>query len=157
MNRVWQAYFGTGLVKTLNDFGSQGEWPSHPELLDWLATEFVRRNWSLKQMHRLIVTSATYRQSSNARPDVDQRDPDNALLARQKRLRLPAELIRDSALYASGLLNTAIGGRSVRPPLPKGVAELGYSNSVKWNETDASSRLGFERTTAVSTEPCISA
>src|SRR5215510_3404347 len=95
----------------------------------------MQRGWSMKQMVRLMVTSATYRQSSNARPDVDSKDPQNTLLARQSRLRLPAELIRDQALYAAGLLDLRIGGRSVRPPQPKGVAELSYGGSVKWEES----------------------
>ena len=105
VNRIWQAYFGQGLVETENDFGTQGTPPTHPELLDWLATEFVAQGWSLKAMHRLIVTSATYRQSSRvpARPGPES-TPDNRLLARQSRLRLDAEVIRDAALAASGLL-----------------------------------------------------
>jgi mono/diheme cytochrome c family protein len=125
MNRVWQAYFGRGVVETENDFGAQGAEPSHPELLDWLATEFIARGWSLKAMHRLIVTSATYRQSSHARPDLAVSDPNNRLLARQSRLRLDAEAIRDAALAASGLLTRTIGGPGVFPPQPDGVMTLG--------------------------------
>jgi hypothetical protein len=121
MNRVWQAYFGLGLVETENDFGTQGTPPTHPELLDYLASEFVARKWSLKEMHRLIVTSATYRQSSRVRPDLATADPRNRLLARQSRLRLDAEVIRDSALAASGLLTPTVGGPSVFPPQPPGV------------------------------------
>jgi mono/diheme cytochrome c family protein len=121
VNRLWQAYFGLGLVETENDFGTQGQPPSHPELLDWLASEFVARKWSLKAMHRLIVTSATYRQSSRARPELQTVDARNRLLARQNRLRLDAEVVRDMALKASGLLNPTIGGPSVYPPQPKGV------------------------------------
>jgi mono/diheme cytochrome c family protein len=121
VNRLWQAYFGLGLVETENDFGTQGQPPSHPELLDWLASEFVAQKWSLKAMHRLIVTSATYRQSSRARPDLLTVDPRNRLLARQNRLRLDAEVVRDVALTASGLLNPAVGGPSVYPPQPQGV------------------------------------
>ncbi|MBX5496239.1 MAG: DUF1553 domain-containing protein, partial [Bryobacteraceae bacterium] len=153
VNRAWQEFFGKGLVRTSEDFGTQGERPSHPELLDWLTAEFMERGWSLKQLHRLIVTSATYRQSSAIRKDLLERDPDNTLLARQSRLRLQAELIRDSALFVSGLLNTEIGGRSVRPPLPPGVAELGYANSVKWEESQGPARyrrglyIHFQRTT----------
>jgi hypothetical protein len=109
VNRVWQQYFGLGLVETENDFGSQGLPPSHPELLDWLATEFTARGWSLKALHRLIVTSATYRQSSHAREDLALVDPLNRLLARQQRLRLDAELVRDAALTASGLLVPRLG------------------------------------------------
>ena len=98
VNRIWQAYFGRGLVETENDFGTQGSPPSHPELLDWLACELMDRGWSLKAIHRLIVTSATYRQASRARPEGQAIDPDNRLLWRQARLRLDAELIRDAAL-----------------------------------------------------------
>jgi Protein of unknown function (DUF1553)/Protein of unknown function (DUF1549) len=116
VNRVWQAYFGTGLVDTSEDLGTQSEPPSHPELLDWLAVEFMERGWSLKQLHRLIVTSATYRQSSAAKPQAA--DPMNRLLARAPRLRVEGEVVRDLALAASGLLNQRIGGRSVYPPLP---------------------------------------
>src|SRR5439155_7453530 len=96
VNRLWQPYFGVGLVETENDFGKQGAPPTHPQLLDWLATEFVARGWSQKAIHRLIVTSAAYRQSSRHRPDLEERDPYNRLLARQARVRLDAEIIRDS-------------------------------------------------------------
>jgi hypothetical protein len=121
VNRLWQAYFGLGLVETENDFGVQGTPPSHPELLDWLASEFVERGWSLKSMHKLIVCSATYRQASKARPELADVDSRNRLLARQNRLRLEAEAVRDAALTASGLLNPAVGGPSVFPPQPPGV------------------------------------
>jgi hypothetical protein len=121
VNRLWQHYFGLGLVETDNDFGTQGTPPSHPELLDWLATEFVRQGWSLKAMHRLIVTSATYRQSSKARPELTAVDARNRLLARQVRLRLEAEFVRDTALAASGVLSRKIGGPSVFPPQPEGI------------------------------------
>ncbi len=121
VNRVWQHYFGLGLVETDNDFGTQGAPPSHPELLDWLATEFLRRGWSLKAMHRLIVTSATYRQSSKARPDLTTVDARNRLLARQVRLRLEAEFVRDVALEASGLLSHKVGGPGIFPPQPDGL------------------------------------
>ncbi len=153
VNRMWQEFFGIGLVRTSEDFGTQGEAPTHPELLDWLAAEFVDSGWSMKQMHRLIVTSAAYRQSSHARKELESRDPENRLIARQSRLRLPAELVRDAALSVSGLLNPEIGGRSVKPPQPKGVAELGYANSVKWVESkgaDAYRRglyIHYQRTT----------
>jgi hypothetical protein len=125
VNRLWQAYFGKGLVETENDFGTQGTPPSHPELLDWLATEFIARGWSLKAMHRLIVTSKTYRQSSRTRPDLEHVDPTNRLLARQSRLRLDAEMIRDAALAASGLFSPKVGGPGVYPPQPDGVLALG--------------------------------
>src|SRR5262249_59683630 len=104
---------GEGIVRTLQDFGYQGEPPSHPELLDWLAVEFVKRGWSMKQMHRLIVLSATYRQSSWVTPGLQARDPENRLLARGPRFRLEAELIRDTALRSAGLLSQKVGGPSV--------------------------------------------
>jgi hypothetical protein len=121
VNRFWQLYFGVGLVKSVEDFGSQGEWPSHPELLDWLATEFVRSGWDMKAMHKLIVTSATYRQSANASPELLQKDPENRLLGRASRFRLPAEVIRDQALAISGLLVERLGGPSVKPYQPAGL------------------------------------
>jgi hypothetical protein len=123
VNRFWQSYFGHGIVKTQEDFGVQGELPVHPELLDWLATEFVRSGWDIRAMQRLIVTSATYRQESKVTPALVDRDPENRLLARGPRLRLPAEMIRDTALAASGLLNPAIGGPSVLPYQPEGLWE----------------------------------
>jgi hypothetical protein len=123
VNRYWQAYFGYGIVKTQEDFGVQGELPVQPELLDWLATEFVRTGWDVRAMQRLIVTSATYRQSSKVTAGLRERDPENRLLARGPRLRLPAEMIRDTALASSGLLNPAIGGPSVMPYQPKGIWE----------------------------------
>jgi hypothetical protein len=123
VNRYWQDYFGIGLVKTSEDFGSQGEPPSNPELLDWLATEFIRTRWDVKAMQRLIVTSATYRQSSKGTPEMEERDPENRMLARGPRVRLPAEEVRDNALAISGLLNDKIGGPSVYPYQPKGIWE----------------------------------
>ena len=139
MNRDWSAFFGRGLVPTIGDFGFQGAAPSHPELLDWLALEFVKRGWSVKQMHRLILTSATYRQTSAATPDRLARDPGNQLLARGPRFRLEAEVIRDSALLASGLLVEKIGGPSVRPPQPEGVTETAYG-SPKWTPSTGPDR-----------------
>ncbi|MBI3862165.1 MAG: PSD1 domain-containing protein [Planctomycetia bacterium] len=152
MNRVWQKYFGRGIVDTENDFGTQGTPPTHPELLDWLAAEFVTASpplskgraegvaphaefsgaWSLKRMHRLIVTSATYRQSSNHRTDLEEVDAANRLYARQSRLRLDAEIIRDVALAAGGLLNPTLGGPSVYPPQPDGVFEF-TQDKKPWN------------------------
>jgi len=123
VNRFWQNYFGMGLVKTAEDFGSQGEPPSHPELLDWLATEFVRNGWDIKAMQRLIVTSATYRQSSRVTKELVERDPENRLLARGARFRLPAETVRDNALSIGGLLDSRVGGPSVYPYQPKGLWE----------------------------------
>jgi hypothetical protein len=120
-NRVWQVYFGTGFVETENDFGTQGSPPTHPELLDWMALQIAKDGYSLKQLHRLIVTSATYRQSSRHRADLETVDARNRLLARQSRLRLEAELLRDRSLAASGLLDRTIGGPSVFPSQPTGV------------------------------------
>ncbi len=121
VNREWQRFFGTGLVKTSEDFGIQGERPSHPDLLNWLATEFVRADWDLKRLHRLIVTSATYRQASAATPELVRLDPENRLLARGPRFRLTAESVRDVALAASGLLQQRLGGPSVKPYQPDGL------------------------------------
>jgi hypothetical protein len=121
VNRLWQLYFGTGLVATVEDFGTQGEYPAHPQLLDWLATEFVRTGWDVKRLHKLIVTSATYRQSSRVPKTVPARDPDNRLLSRFPRYRLSAEMIRDQALLASGLLVEQTGGPSVKPYQPAGL------------------------------------
>ncbi|MDX2266807.1 MAG: PSD1 and planctomycete cytochrome C domain-containing protein [Bryobacter sp.] len=152
VNRFWQEFFGRGLVKTSEDFGTQGDKPSHPELLDWLARGFRAKGWSVKQLHKLIVTSATYRQSSQHRADAAAIDADNALLSRQLRKRLTAEGIRDSALAVSGLLNTTVGGPSVKPPQPKGVAELVYANSAKWVDAEGPERyrrglyIHFQRT-----------
>jgi hypothetical protein len=123
VNRYWQQFFGTGIVKTAEDFGSQGEWPSHPDLLDWLATEFIRSGWNVKEMHKLIVMSGTYRQSSKVNPELLAKDPENRLLARGPRFRLDAESIRDSLLFISGLLVERDGGKSVKPPQPEGVWE----------------------------------
>jgi mono/diheme cytochrome c family protein len=140
VNRMWQDYFGAGLVRSADNFGTQGLRPSHPELLDWLAREFIARGWSVKQMHRLIVTSSTYRQSSNVRQELLSRDPDNSLLSRQSRLRLPGELIRDSSLAVSGLLDPQVGGKSIRPPLPAGVTMLGYADGIQWEESTGKDR-----------------
>jgi hypothetical protein len=138
-NRVWQAYFGRGLVETENDFGSQGTSPSHPELLDWLAVEFVERGWSLKALHRTIVLTRAYRRDSANRADLHEKDPDNRLLARQTRLRLDAELVRDSALVASGLLTHKVGGPPVYPLIPDGVMSLGQVKRV-WNTSQGPDR-----------------
>jgi hypothetical protein len=133
VNRYWQMLFGTGIVKTVEDFGAQGDWPGHPNLLDWLAVEFMEPSasrerkrpeaWDLKRLLKLIVTSATYRQSSRVPPALLQRDPDNRLLARGPRFRLSADMIRDQALFASGLLVEQLGGPSVRPYQPAGLAK----------------------------------
>ncbi len=125
MNRVWQQYFGRGIVETENDFGTMGAAPTHPELLDWLATEFIAQKWSLKAMHRAIVMSQTYRQSSAMRADLKEKDANNYLLARQRRMRVDAEIVRDLCLSASGLLAPKVGGPPVYPPIPEGVMSLG--------------------------------
>ncbi len=126
MNRMWCTYFGRGIVNTIDDFGIMGDKPSHPELLDYLATQLPRQHWSMKAMHKMIVMSATYRQSSVITPDLQQRDPLNILLARGPRFRVDAENVRDVALAASGLLNDKIGGPSVFPPQPDGITDLSY-------------------------------
>jgi len=144
VNRHWAAFFGRGIVRTLEDFGYQGSAPTHPELLDWLAAEFVTPSdsgtaWSMKRLHRMIVTSATYRQASRLSPTLAERDPENALLARGPRFRLEAELIRDACLKASGLLSEMLGGPSVFPPQPESVTEAAYG-SYKWTASSGADR-----------------
>jgi hypothetical protein len=135
VNRYWQMYFGHGIVKTAEDFGSQGEPPVHPELLDWLATEFIRTGWDVRAMQRLIVTSATYRQSSKVTPELVEKDPENRLLQRGPRFRLPAEMVRDSALAVSGLLNDRVGGPGVSPYQPQGLwEELAFGDGFSAQE-----------------------
>lgn len=131
MNRIWARYFGRGLVETSEEFGAQGDLPTHPDLLDWLATELVAQNWSLKKLHRAIVMSATYRQASRVSPELAERDPFNRLYARGPRFRLDAEMVRDNALAISGLLQRKVGGPSVFPYQPEGVWFNPYS-SDKW-------------------------
>ena len=131
VNRAWRAFFGAGLVDTSADFGTQSNPPSHPELLDWLAVEFMSGGWSLKKLHRLIVSSAAYRQSSRVEPDLLRRDPENRLLSRGPRFRVDAETVRDIMLRASGLLTTRVGGPSVYPPQPEAVTALAYGRA-KW-------------------------
>jgi hypothetical protein len=130
VNRLWALCFGTGIVATANDFGSQGELPSHPELLDWLATEFIARGWDIKAMLRLMVTSSAYRQSSRITPELAEHDPQNRVLARGPRQRLPAEMIRDNALAVAGLLQEQVGGPSVHPYHPAGLWE-----EMAWSES----------------------
>jgi hypothetical protein len=133
VNRFWQMFFSNGLVKTVEDFGAQGERPSHPELLDWLAVEFQQNGWNVKALLKTIVMSSTYRQSSRLTPELLQRDPENRLLARGPRVRLAAEMIRDQALFASGLLVEELGGPSVRPYQPEGLyKDLLFSNMTKY-------------------------
>jgi hypothetical protein len=151
-NRLWQGHFGRGLVSTGEDFGVQGERPSHPALLDWLASELRERGWRWKHFHRLVVMSATYRQSSRARPELVQRDPYNTWLAKQNRIRVEAEIVRDLGLCVSGLLYPRTGGPSVRPPQPEGISEVTYSNSANWQESTGPDRyrrgmyVWFQRT-----------
>ncbi|PYI86617.1 MAG: hypothetical protein DME26_08725, partial [Verrucomicrobia bacterium] len=134
VNRYWQMFFGRGIVVTAEDFGSQGQWPTHPELLDWLAKHFMAADWDLKALHKLIVMSATYRQSSPAGPELLARDPDNKLLARGPKNRLTAEMLRDGALAAADLLAGKVGGPSVKPYQPEGLWE---EKSAGWKyETD---------------------
>lgn len=141
VNRVWQTYFGTGLCSTSEDLGSQAETPSHPELLDWLAVEFMDKGWSLKQLHRLIVTSATYRQSSTVSKAGASKDPYNRLLGRGARFRVDGEIVRDIALAASGLLDAKVGGPSVCPPAPDFLFQPPVSYGPKvWNEATDSNR-----------------
>lgn len=141
VNRQWQAFFGRGIVSSLDDFGYQSEHPTHPELLDWLAVEFANQGWSMKKLHRLIVTSATYKQSSRTTPELAEKDPNNLLLARGPRFRLDAELIRDSALKASGVLSAKMGGPGVFPPQPASVTTEGaYEGGFQWRVSQGEDR-----------------
>jgi len=135
VNRLWKHHFGRGLVTTVEDFGSQGSLPTHPELLDWLAGWFMDHDWNVKALHKLIVTSATYRQSSLATPELLARDPDNELLARGPKQRLTAEQLRDQALFVSGLLNNTIGGPSVKPYQPAGLWEEAGTGKIYKQDT----------------------
>ena len=132
VNRQWAAFFGRGIVRTLQDFGYQGEMPSNQQLLDWLAVEFMKEGWSFKKLDRLIVTSAAYRQSSAVTPELLARDPENVLISRGPRFRMEAEMIRDSALASSGLISPKIGGPSVFPPQPASVTSEGAYGALKW-------------------------
>jgi mono/diheme cytochrome c family protein len=140
VNRHWQAFFGRGLVRTLDDFGYQGETPTHPELLDWLATEFMEGGWSVKRLHKLIVMSATYRQASRVTPELLAKDAENKLLARGPRVRLDAEQIRDSALKAAGLLSPKMYGPSVFPPQPASVTTEGAYGKLDWKVSEGEDR-----------------
>lgn len=139
MNRHWEAFFGRGIVKTLEDFGTQYSPPTHPDLLDYLATQLMQRDWSQKQMHKLIVMSATYRQSSKVTPQLLEKDPENLLLARASRFRVEAEIVRDIALTASNLLTRKVGGPSVFPPQPPGVTSLSYG-AMAWKTSTGPDR-----------------
>jgi hypothetical protein len=127
VNRLWQNFFGTGIVKTSEDFGNQGEMPAHPELLDWLAVSFIESGWDVKALNKMIVMSATYRQDSKA-IDATEKDPENRFLSHGPAYRLTAEMIRDNALFASGLINLDIGGKTVKPYQPEGLWEINSSN-----------------------------
>ena len=149
VNHVWRLLFGNGIVKTANDFGVRGEPPTHPELLDWLAAEFVgvddtqphtMKAWSRKSLIKTIVMSATYRQSSAYRNDLMDIDPQNRLLARQNRMRVEGEIVRDISLDVAGLLSRKVGGPSVYPLLPPGIAELSYAGNFKWNVSEGADR-----------------
>ncbi len=140
VNHIWAYLFGAGIVPTMNDFGVRGDRPSHPELLDWLAGEFIRLDWSGKNLIRTIVHSSTYRQSSDHRPELADIDPKNELLARQNRFRVDAEIIRDVSLAAAGLLSDKIGGPSVFPPMPDGVADVNYNSAFKWKVSENEDR-----------------
>lgn len=139
VNRIWEQFFGHGIVETSEDFGTQGERPTHPELLDWLAVEFMDRGWSRKAIERLIVTSSTYRQDSRVTPELSERDPYNRLLARGPRFRVEAEMVRDIVLSASGLLSPKIGGPSVFPYQPDGIWDMPY-NDDKWKMSNGEDR-----------------
>src|SRR5262249_51429393 len=139
-NRYWEQIFGIGLVRTSEEFGIQGELPSHPELLDWLATELVRLKWDLKAFVKLLVTSAAYRQSAKVPKELVERDPDNRLLARGPRLRLTAEMVRDQALFASGLLSSKMYGPSVKPPQPALGISAAFGGSIDWKTSEGEDR-----------------
>jgi hypothetical protein len=141
VNRAWEQLFGIGIVETLEDFGSAGEMPSHPQLLDWLALHFQNDlHWNQKALLREIVTSATYRQSAKSTPALQARDPRNRLLARGPQQRLSAEMVRDQALLASGLLNPTMGGPSVMPEQPEGVWNTEANNSERWKNATGADR-----------------
>ena len=133
-NRWWAMLFGTGIVKTLNDFGSQGERPSHPELLDWLASD-LKRDWDIKRAIKQMVLSATYQQTSRVSPALQIKDPENRLLARGPRQRLDAELLRDNALAISGILNPSLGGKSIKPAQPEGTWEINEMSGYKYEKS----------------------
>lgn len=140
VNRQWQAFFGRGIVQTLEDFGVQGEYPTHPELLDYLALEFVRQGWSMKRLHKAIVMSATYQQSDRVTPELLERDPENKLLGRAPRFRVEAESVRDVVLKASGLISLRVGGPSVFPDQPAGITEAAYG-PLAWNVSAGEDRF----------------
>jgi hypothetical protein len=140
VNRFWEKLFGVGIVETSEEFGSQGEPPTHPELLDWLAVEFMESGWDMKGMLRLMVTSAAYRQSSRVTPELHERDPDNRLIARGPRIRLSAEEVRDQALFVSGLLSRRMFGEPVRPPQPALGISAAFGSGIDWQTSDGENR-----------------
>jgi hypothetical protein len=139
-NRLWEQIFGVGIVRTSEDFGTQGERPTHPELLDWLATEFIARDWDVKAYLRSLVTSAAYRQFARVTPELASRDPDNRLLARGPRFRASAELVRDQALAVSGLLSPKMYGPPVRPPQPSLGLSAAFGGSLDWKTSQGEDR-----------------
>src|SRR5207245_1887174 len=139
-NRFWEQIFGIGLVTTSEEFGSQGDLPTHPELLDWLATELIRLKWNIKAFLKLLVTSATYRQSSRVTPELKERDPENLLLARGPRFRMTAEIVRDQALAVSGLLSHKMYGPPVRPPRPSLGLSAAFGGSLDWKTSEGEDR-----------------
>jgi len=145
VNRIWQQHFGTGLVKTAEDFGAQGEWPSHPGLLDWLAVDFMENGWNVKRLHRQILTSRAYTQSSRVTPALHARDPENRLLARGPRFRLDSHAIRDQALAIAGLLNSELGGAPVKPYQPPGLWSSVANSASKVYSADKGDKL-YRRT-----------
>jgi hypothetical protein len=140
-NRFWEQIFGMGLVRTSEEFGSQGELPSHPELLDWLAVEFIESGWNMKQFLKLLVTSAAYQQSSKVTDELYERDPENRLLARGPRFRLSAETVRDQALFVSGLLSSKMFGPSVKPPQPPIGLSAAFGSAIDWKTSDGEDRF----------------
>jgi hypothetical protein len=136
VNRFWEQIFGIGIVRTSEDFGAQGELPSHPELLDWLATELIASKWDVKAFVKLLVMSEAYRQSSRVTPELEERDPDNRLLARGPRFRMPAEIVRDQALAVSGLLSAKMFGPPVRPPQPSSGLTAAFGSSLDWKTSE---------------------
>jgi hypothetical protein len=140
-NRLWEQIFGTGIVRTVEDFGSQGDLPTHPELLDWLATELLAQHWNFKAFLKTLVTSAAYLQSSRVTPELQERDPENLLFARGPRFRIPAEEVRDQALFVGGLLSPKMFGPPVRPPQPSLGLSAAFGSSLDWKTSDGEDRF----------------
>jgi hypothetical protein len=140
-NRYWETIFGIGIVRTSEEFGAQGEVPTHPELLDWLATELIARKWDMKSFLKLLVTSGAYRESSRVTPEANERDPENTLLARGPRIRLAAEMVRDQALAVSGLLSPKMYGPSVRPARPNSGLSAAFGGGLDWQTSAGEDRF----------------